>query len=44
MLQEEKGAGLKNVRSRVEYLKGSFVIDTAQGKGTSIIVEIPGSN
>ena len=44
MLQEEKGTGIKNVRSRVEYLKGSFVIDTAQSKGTSIIVEIPGSN
>jgi two-component system, NarL family, sensor kinase len=41
---EGKGTGLKNVRSRIEYLKGSIVTDSEQGKGTSIIIEMPGSN
>lgn len=36
-----EGVGLKNMRSRVEYLQGSFTIDSYPGKGTSIVVEIP---
>ncbi len=36
-----KGNGLANMRIRAEELKGSFSIDTAVGKGTSILVLIP---
>ncbi|GGD42535.1 hypothetical protein GCM10011514_03140 [Emticicia aquatilis] len=35
------GAGLSNVKSRVDYLKGTLHIDTSPKNGTSIIVEIP---
>jgi signal transduction histidine kinase len=41
ILSEEKGTGLKNVRSRVEYLKGEWDIRSDSGKGTSINIEIP---
>jgi len=34
-----KGAGLSNVRSRVDYLKGHFDIQSNPGKGTSIHIE-----
>lgn len=35
------GAGLQNVKSRVDYLKGTLHIDTSTENGTSITVEIP---
>lgn len=35
------GAGLSNVKSRVDYLKGTLHIDTRPQSGTSITVEIP---
>jgi signal transduction histidine kinase len=34
-----KGAGLKNVKSRVEYLKGQMDIQSTAGKGTSIHID-----
>lgn len=34
-----QGSGLKNVRSRVEYLKGQLDIKSAPGKGTSIHID-----
>ena len=34
-----KGAGLSNVRSRVDYLKGHFDIQSNPGKGTSVHIE-----
>ncbi|MEZ4905820.1 MAG: sensor histidine kinase [Spirosomataceae bacterium] len=37
----KEGAGLKNVKSRVDYLQGSLEIDSTLGSGTSITVEIP---
>ena len=40
-LEEKKGIGLGNVLSRVEFLKGTVDIDSAPGKGTTVIVEIP---
>ncbi len=40
-LEEKKGIGLGNVLSRVEYLKGTVDIDSARGKGTTVIIEIP---
>jgi len=36
-----KGDGLKNVQSRVDYLKGSCEIQSSPGNGTSFIIEIP---
>ncbi|WP_421877043.1 sensor histidine kinase [Marinoscillum sp.] len=36
----EGGIGLRNVRSRVDYLHGTFSIDSGN-KGTTVIVEIP---
>jgi signal transduction histidine kinase len=34
-----QGAGLKNIRSRVDYLKGQLDIQTAPGKGTSVHID-----
>ena len=36
---EKKGAGLANVRSRVDYLKGQLDIQSSPGKGTSIHID-----
>lgn len=38
---ESEGIGLRNIRSRVEYLNGNLNIDSYPGKGTTITVEIP---
>jgi len=35
------GMGLKNIQSRVSLLNGSLEIEAAEGKGTSIGIEIP---
>lgn len=35
------GIGLKNIRTRVEYLKGTVDIDTAPGKGTVVALYVP---
>jgi signal transduction histidine kinase len=40
-MEEKKGMGLGNVLSRVEFLKGTIDIDSALGKGTTAIIEIP---
>lgn len=34
-----QGAGLKNIRSRVDYLKGQLDIQTTPGKGTSVHID-----
>jgi signal transduction histidine kinase len=39
---KSEGIGLKNIRYRVEYLGGKILIDS-NPKGTSIVIEIPGS-
>jgi signal transduction histidine kinase len=36
---ENKGSGLNNVRSRVDYLKGQMDIQSYPGKGTSIHID-----
>jgi two-component system NarL family sensor kinase len=36
-----KGAGLQNVQSRVDYLKGSMEINSIAGEGSTINIEIP---
>jgi signal transduction histidine kinase len=37
----KKGAGLQNVQTRVDYLKGTMSIDSTAGNGSSINIEIP---
>jgi two-component system, NarL family, sensor kinase len=39
--EKAKGAGLSNIQSRVDYLKGSCEIQSEAGSGTSVTVEIP---
>ena len=39
--EENKGIGLGNILSRVEYMNGSMEIDSATGKGTTVVIEIP---
>jgi signal transduction histidine kinase len=38
---QKDGIGLKNIRSRVEYLKGSVEFDSQINKGTVVIIWIP---
>ncbi len=35
------GIGLKNIRSRIEYLNGTVHFDSRPGKGTTISIEVP---
>ncbi len=39
--QKKDGIGLKNLASRVSFLKGAYQIDTAPNRGTCITMEIP---
>lgn len=39
--QTKKGDGLKNVQSRIDYLKGDWDIKSEIGNGTSVNIEIP---
>ncbi len=36
-----EGIGLKNILTRVEFLKGTAEFDSAPGKGTAISLHIP---
>ncbi len=38
---ESGGIGLKNIRSRIEYLKGTVDFDSKPGKGTLVAVHVP---
>jgi two-component system, NarL family, sensor kinase len=40
----DEGMGLKNIRSRVRFLKGEVDFDTTPGKGTSIVIYVPYKN
>ena len=35
------GIGLKNIRTRVEYLKGTVDFDSSPGKGTLVALHVP---
>lgn len=37
----KNGMGLASIKTRIEHLKGSFSVDSTQGKGSSIIIDIP---
>ncbi len=41
LLEQNKGAGISNIESRVSYLNGQIEIDSNSATGTSIIIEIP---
>lgn len=38
--KQSKGMGLENIKSRVNYLKGSLEIDSAPGQGTSYLIHV----
>ncbi|TAF77486.1 MAG: hypothetical protein EAZ53_02475 [Bacteroidetes bacterium] len=40
-LKLSKGIGIKNMQSRIEFLKGAIHLDSAVGKGTTVMIEIP---
>lgn len=40
-MNEFSGIGLKNIYSRIEYLKGSVNFDSVPGKGTTVVIEVP---
>lgn len=40
-ISQQEGIGLKNITSRVEYLNGTIHFDSAIGKGTTVVMEIP---
>jgi two-component system, NarL family, sensor kinase len=39
--KQKDGIGLKNIMSRVEYLKGNIDINSSPQHGTSILIEVP---
>jgi signal transduction histidine kinase len=40
VLRHANGIGWHNIQSRIEYLKGKLDVQSAPGKGTSVMVEI----
>lgn len=41
ILQHKKGAGIRNITYRVQYLGGTLDIDTNPGNGTSVNIQLP---
>jgi signal transduction histidine kinase len=39
--QKLNGMGLKNIITRVEYLKGTVEFDSTPGKGTLVALHVP---
>jgi two-component system, NarL family, sensor kinase len=40
-LQPNEGIGLSNIRSRIQFLKGTVDFDSAPGKGTLVAIHVP---
>jgi len=40
-LSKFEGIGLKNIRSRIQYLKGTVEFDSEPGKGTLVAIHVP---
>lgn len=38
---EKDGMGLRSIQKKIEQLGGTFVIDSVNGRGTTIIIELP---
>lgn len=41
MVAGREGIGLKNIRTRIQYLKGTVDFDSAPGRGTLVAVHVP---
>jgi two-component system, NarL family, sensor kinase len=41
MDDEDEGIGLKNIRSRIAFLKGTVDFDSAPGRGTLVAIHVP---
>jgi signal transduction histidine kinase len=39
--EKADGIGLKNIRTRIEYLKGTVDFDSAPGRGTLVAIHVP---
>ena len=39
--EKGEGHGLKNIRQRVDYLNGTIIIESEEGKGSEFMIEIP---
>lgn len=42
--QSGRGIGLISIRERIAAYSGTFTIDSKQGKGTELLIEIPCKN
>ncbi|HNP53215.1 MAG TPA: ATP-binding protein, partial [Ferruginibacter sp.] len=40
-LKQSEGIGTQNIRSRVQFLKGTVEFDSKAGKGTLVAIHIP---
>ena len=40
-LKKKKGMGWVNIRQRVEFLKGTLDLNSSEGNGTSVQINIP---
>ncbi|WP_435679106.1 sensor histidine kinase [Patiriisocius sp.] len=40
-LSKSNGMGIGNIEKRIEFIDGTFEIDTSPGKGTTIIIDVP---
>ncbi len=38
---QKEGVGIKNIKQRVDSIKGTFNLESTLGKGSSVIIEIP---
>ena len=43
-IEMHEGIGLKNIKSRIEYLKGNVEFDSSIGNGTVVTIQVPFSN
>lgn len=41
LLDNEEGIGLKNIKSRIEFIKGTVEYTSAPGKGTLVMIHVP---
>ena len=42
-IKDAEGIGVKNIRSRVQFLKGTVEFDSSPGQGTLVAIHIPGA-
>ena len=41
ILKQSKGIGWTNIQNRVEFLKGKIDVNSQEGKGVSVLIELP---